>query len=208
MKPQYGELISILVIGLLQPVIEILWNSRISTYYNGIAVVLVLGYVIVRILRTGGSVLHLWGLRVDNLRQCLFPYLVLTAIGGVAVYGYGWFAGNTPLPVGFWYLLMAYPIWGIAQQFVLQNFVAKNLTTLVPSIATRSLVTAVLFACAHIPSVELVIVTFVAGLIFTVLYHSYPNLLVLGFVHGILGALVFHLVLGQNQWMILIQYFL
>ncbi len=207
MKPQYGELMFMLIIGLLQPAIEILWSSRISTYYNGIAAVLVLGYVFVRILRTGGSILPLWGLRFDNFRHCLFPYLALTALTGVAVYAYGWFVGHTPLPIGFWYLLVVYPMWGIAQQFVLQNFVAKNLTTLVPSLTIRSLVVAALFACAHIPSVELVLVAFIAGFAFTTLYHLYPNLLALGLAHGILGALLFHLVLGQDQWMILTGYF-
>lgn len=207
MKPNYRELLFILIIGVLQPLFEILWGARIATYYNGIAAALVLSYVIVRIVQTKGSILHTWGFRFDNLARCLTPYFLFSVIAIVVIYAYGWYAKHTPLPVGFWYLLLAYPVWGIAQQFVLQNFIARNLSTLVPSPLVRSCLVAVIFACAHIPSLELVLLTLVVGFIFTFLYHKYPNLLALGVAHGILGALVFHLVLGQDQWNILMNYF-
>ncbi len=207
MKPNYGELIFIILVGALQPLVEILWDTQMATYYNGIAVVLVLAYVTIQIVRSGGSVLRMWGLRFDNFLQCLLPYLLFAAVATVVLYGYGWFARNTPLSMGFWYVLAMYPIWGIAQQFVLQNFVAKNLVTAVPSLPLRSLVVALLFASAHFPSLELVVLAFAVGFIFTYLYHLYPNLVALGLAHGILGALVFHLVLGQDQWEILVRYF-
>jgi len=207
MNPNYYELIFILIVGLLQPVTEILFGTQIAVYYNGIAALLVLSYVAIRIYFSRGTIIHAWGIRLDNFRVCLLPYLSFAVIAGIGVYVYGWFNGHTPLPVGFWYVLALYPVWGIAQQFVLQNFVAKNLVSVVPSPITRSFVTAVLFACAHVPSVELVVLTFGAGFIFTYIYNYYQNLLALGIAHGILGALVFHLVLGQDQWGILVQYF-
>lgn len=206
MKPLYGELIFILVVGALQPVTEIFWGSQIATYYNGIAAFIVIAYLMYRLARSKENLLFSWGLRVDNFRRCLLPYMVFTAIAAVFLYGYGGFMGHA-LSLTFWYLLAVYPLWGIAQQFVLQNLVAKNLEHLLPALPVRSFAVAVLFAFAHIPSLELFILTFAAGFIFTYLYHSYPNLLCLGIAHGIVGALAFHLVLGQNQWEILVRYF-
>jgi len=207
MRPNYYELVFILIVGLLQPVTDMRFGARAAVYYNGIAVLLVLTYVSFRIIRSKANILHAWGMRFDNFLQCLPPYLFFAVAAGIAIYGYGWYKGNAALPIEFWYVLVLYPIWGLAQQFVLQNFVAKNLVTIIPSPTALSFVTAVLFACAHIPSVELVVLTFVAGFVFTYLYHFFPNLFALGFVHGILGALAFHLVLGQDQWGILVQYF-
>ncbi len=206
MKPLYGELVFILLIGVLQPVTEILWGSQIATYYNGIAAFIVIAYLVYRLVHSKENLLSSWGFRVDNFRRCLLPYAVLTVISAVLLYGYGHAMGHT-LPITFWYLLAVYPLWGIAQQFVLQNLVARNLEQLLPVLPIRSFVVATIFACAHIPSLELFILTFVAGFIFTYLYHRYPNLFCLGIAHGIVGALAFHLVLGQNQWEILMRYF-
>lgn len=206
MKPQYGELTFILVIGALQPVIEMVWGSKLATYYNGIAIFIVIAYVCYRLLHSGRKLLPIWGLRFDNCRRCLPPYIFFVALAAVLLYVFGRAMGNV-LPPTFWYVLALYPLWGIAQQFVLQNFVAKNLTQMFPSLPIRSFIVAVLFASAHIPSLELFLMAFAAGFIFTILYHHYKNLFCLGIAHGIVGALGFHLVLGQNQWEILVRYF-
>jgi membrane protease YdiL (CAAX protease family) len=206
MKPQYGELAFILVIGALQPVTEMMWGSNVATYYNGVAAFIVIAYVCYRLIHLGRKLLTDWGLRFDNFRQCLPPYMMFAAVAAVLLYAYGHAMGNV-LPVTFWYVLALYPLWGIAQQFVLQNLVAKNLVEVLPSLPVRAFIVAALFASAHIPSLELFLMAFVAGFIFTVLYHHYQNLFCLGIAHGILGALGFHLVLGQNQWEILVRYF-
>lgn len=205
-KPHYGELAFILSIGALQPVGEMLWGAQIAAYYNVVAAIIVIGYIVFRVARSGMRIFRDWGLSFNNFWQCLPPYLLFTFIAAILLFGYGWTRGNT-LPVEFWYVLALYPLWGAAQQFVLQNFIAENLVHAVPSLTIRSLITATLFACAHLPSVELAVLTFIAGFCFTYLYHFYRNLFALGIAHGILGALVFHLILGQNQWEILVRYF-
>ena len=40
--------------------------------------------------------------------------------------------------------------------------------------------------------------TLVAGLAFTWIYETYGNLWAVGIVHGLLGALAYYAVLGQN----------
>ena len=206
-KPSLGELSFILIIGLLQPVTEIILGQQASYYYNVIASLIVLYYIAYR-MRRHRNVLHTWGLRTDNFWPALRAHMTFALIGGIGVYFLGWHMGNTPLPWSFWYLLFAYPIWGGAQQFALQNLVAKNLQGLVPNIGLRSLVTAIIFALAHVPSLPLTLLAFLAGLCFTWIYDKHSNLYAIGIAHGILGALVFYLVLGQNQWKILMGYLL
>ena len=201
------ELVGILVIGILQPVVELLMGAQYATYYNGIAIMAVLLYVTVRIAQEGKGLFFRWGFRVDTMKVSIFPYTVFILVSSCLLYVYGWYQGFTPLPVGFWYVLALYPLWGLAQQFVLQNFVANNLIEFFPARSIRSAVTAVIFAGAHIPSVELVCVTLVGGFALTYMHAKYQNLLTLSVAHGVLGALVFHLVLGQDQWKILAEYF-
>lgn len=202
----YYELALILTLGALQPVLEITVNSRVAALYNVIAVGIVLSYSVWRI-RQRPDILRDWGVRLDTFIDCLLPYLAFTAVGAGAVYGYGMYVGTTPLPVSFWYLFALYPLWGFAQQFVLQNWLARNLVNMVPNLLARSLIVALFFSLAHAPSIELMTVTLIGGFFFTLLYRRYPNLLALGIAHGILGALVFYLVLGQDQWEILKGYF-
>ncbi|NLG07596.1 CPBP family intramembrane metalloprotease [Candidatus Peribacteria bacterium] len=206
MKPNYFELSFILVIGAMQPMIEMSAGPVMATYYNIFAIVIVLAYVLLRIKQSKGNSMKAWGFRLDTLSQSILPYAVFVLIAALVLYGYGIFRANTPLPLSFWYVLGMYPVWGLSQQFVLQNFVAKNLTALAPSLVMRSLLTGGIFACAHIPSLELVIATFIAGCVFTYLHAKYKNIFTLGIAHGILGGLVFYLVLGQDQWEILKGY--
>lgn len=207
MQKNYTELSFILIVGILQPIIEVLMGMQAATYYNGIAIIVVLAYIILRLVQQGKSLFITWGFRLDTLQKSIAPYALVVALSSGILYTYGWYNNFTPLPVGFWYVLGIYPIWGLAQQFVLQNFVARNLVTLFPSLIIRSAVTAIIFACAHIPSSKLMAVTLVGGFVFTYMHNTYQNLWALAIAHGILGAFVFHLVLGQDQWSILVRYF-
>ncbi|MEQ1849833.1 MAG: CPBP family glutamic-type intramembrane protease [Candidatus Peribacteraceae bacterium] len=200
------ELLLILTLGALQPLIEVFADSRTATWFNVSAAVCVLGYVVYALSRSGIVVLREWGIRTDTFLPMFPVYAIFTAVGSVCVILLGRYMGHTSLPVTFWYLVALYPVWGIAQQFALQNLLARNLVPLVPHIALRSLIVATCFAVAHLPSMPLAATTFIAGLFFVPLYHRYPNLLLIGTAHGILGSLVFTLVLGQNQWDILTKY--
>lgn len=205
-SPNYKELAGILVIGFFQPISEILFGAQFSSYYNLVAVALVLGYIIYRLVFQP-SLFKTWGLRFDTFWVSVPPYLIFTIATSLLVYIAGHTLGRTPLPVTFWYLLALYPLWGIAQQFALQNFVARNLTAVAANIYMRAALTAVIFSLAHTPSLGLMTLAALAGFCFTILYNRFPNLIVLGISHGILGALIFYLILGQNQWEILTTYF-
>lgn len=201
-SPNYKELIGIILIGILQPLTEIVFGAQLSSYYNFVAAAFVLGYVVYRLI-TQPSFFKLWGLRFDTFWASVPVYTWFTVVSCVVIYAGGYYLGHTPLPITFWYLLALYPIWGIAQQFALQNLVARNLTRIAPHVYMRALISGVVFSLAHTPSYLLMGLAAVAGFCFTILYDRKPNLLVLGISHGILGALIFYLILGQNQWEIL-----
>ena len=98
-------------------------------------------------------------------------------------------------------------MWGTAQQFGLQNLVAKNLSGLLPNRLALALVSALLFGAAHCPRGPLMLLAFSAGLFFTLIYRRFPNLWAVGIAHGILGALAFYIVLGEDPGARVLQFF-
>ena len=62
------------------------------------------------------------------------------------------------------------------------------------------LLTALVFAAVHIPSLPLIGVSFVMALITTTVYFRVRNLLALGLFHGWVATLVYFFVLGQDPW--------
>ena len=201
----YGDLVVILIAGALQPLVELTLGTRASTFYDVFAAIGIAAWVLWRLSRERG-LRRVWGIRADNFWSALPIHIAFAAVAGTVIYAWGYEHGNTPLPSSFWYLLLLYPIWGFAQQFALQNLLARNLAGMFPSLLFRSAVAAFLFSLAHAPSMPLMLLSFCAGFVFTILYHRAPNLFAVGIAHGILGALVFHLVLGQNQIEILKSY--
>jgi membrane protease YdiL (CAAX protease family) len=83
--------------------------------------------------------------------------------------------------------ILAYSVWALMQQFILQVYVLLRLLRLglrrMPAIALSS----VLFAIAHIPNPVLVPMTLVWGAATSLLYLRYRNLYALALAHGILG---------------------
>ena len=88
--------------------------------------------------------------------------------------------GTLAVPATFWLTLGLYPIWGLAQQFALQNFIARNLVGMIPSSLGLALVAAALFSASHYPRMELVVLTLVGGIFFTWIYRRHPNLWAVG----------------------------
>lgn len=155
------------------------------------------GYVCWRAARTRGM-LAAWGLTRREFSPALRTALAFAAVALVPLVWYGAAQGRFPIPVTFWLVVCLYPVWGLAQQFVLQALVARNLAAFVQGRAWHALATATLFSAAHTPNVPLMILTFLAGLAFTAIFQRRRNLWALGIVHGLLGAAAYYLVLGQD----------
>jgi len=106
---------------------------------------------------------------------------------------------NSPgLPRTFWLTIALYPIWGIAQQFALQNLIANNLVGVIANRISIALLAALIFALSHYPRLELIALSLAAGFFFTLIYRKFPNLWAVGTAHGLLGSMALYIVLRED----------
>jgi hypothetical protein len=204
-RPFIGELVAVLAAGAGHVATELALSATAATFYNvGISVAF-LGYLVWRVRSTTG-VMRYWGFRSDNLREAALAQLPFLVAGVLALAAYGFATGSPGLPNTFWLALVLYPVWGIAQQFALQNLIANNVAGFVPRMPALALLAAVLFAVSHYPRLELVGLTFVAGFFFTWIYRKAPNLWVIGTAHGLLGSMAFYIVLREDPGAVILGF--
>ena len=131
-RPCYPELVAILLAGFLHVVIELGFSVAAARLYNAVLSVVVVGYLVWR-SRQSQSAVRAWGMRGDNFWPALRAQLIFGAVGALALIAFGVATAPLVLPKSFWLTVGLYPIWGIAQQFALQNFIARNLAGLLSS---------------------------------------------------------------------------
>jgi membrane protease YdiL (CAAX protease family) len=173
-----------------------------KTVFVIVAVGMWLGYALSR-WRSDRRALHTWGLRRDNLAAAGKAALAVTAPLVICAVAYAFAARHFPPPRGFWLILLLYPAWGIAQQFLLNAMLARNLADVLPGWAVV-LLSAALFAAAHAPDLPVVALTLPAGALWVLMYRRWPNLWALGIAHGIIGTVVFYGVLGRDPLALLL----
>jgi hypothetical protein len=96
-----------------------------------------------------------------------------------------------------------YPAWGIIQQFLMVALVAGNLQAIKRVKLRKSqlfLLTSLVFAWVHYPSLPLMVFTFFMELVFLVAYFKWRNLWALGLYHGWVASLLLFFVLGRDLW--------
>ncbi|MEE9220399.1 MAG: CPBP family intramembrane glutamic endopeptidase [candidate division NC10 bacterium] len=196
-RPCYPELVAIILAGALHVAVEVLMSPSAAQMYNVVVSLGFLAYLGWRATSTK-NVFRIWGMRSDNIWTALHFQLRFGAVAVLLIFGFGLVTGSLHLPLTFWLTLGLYPLWGIAQQFALQNLIAKNLSGFLSHPVAIACASALLFGMAHYPRGVLVLATILAGFFFTLIYQRFPNLWAVGFVHGILGALVFYIVLGED----------
>lgn len=196
-RPCYPELIAIIIAGALHVASEVVLSLSVARIYNALASLCFLIYVGWRATHTKG-VFTVWGMRRDNFGAALRAQLGVAAPAVLFFVGLGIVWGSFPLPKTFWLTLALYPVWGIAQQFALQNFIARNLRGFLSHPVAIAGAAAILFAASHSPRSALVVLALFAGFLFTLLYQRFPNVWAVGVVHGMIGALVFYIVLGED----------
>lgn len=151
--------------------------------------------VVLACIRADGLSAAALGLRVDNLRSSLLPYLVFTVAGVLAIALFAKLLGRTPRPVSLnfehfrFYLSILLPICSL-QELVYRGYLVAKLNVLCPNRLSSNLLNAALFSAAHIfyPQPELVLpLTFVGGIAFTSMYSRFPNLLAISISHAVLN---------------------
>ena len=204
-RPCYGELVAIILVGLVHVLMEIELSESIALFYSaGISIAFV-GYLVWRAMRTTG-VLRIWGMRRDNFWPALRAQLAFVVVGAIILVGIGVASGALALPRTFWITLALYPIWGVAQQFALQNLIARNLMGVLSNPLAIAVAASTLFGMSHYPQIDLVLLTLVAGVFFTLIYRRFPNLWAVGIAHGVLGSLAVDIVLKKDPGAAILGY--
>ena len=145
--------------------------------------------------------LEAWGFRRENFRQ---SFIALTIAGAVGIGGMALIAAQRGHLHWHWHMAVAftlYPLWGVIQQFLVQALVAANLERLGGRVGHRASVVAicaVAFGVIHAPGREIMLATFLLGLVFTPVYLRWRNLWPLGMYHGWLGLFFYFWVQGKN----------
>ena len=88
------------------------------------------------------------------------------------------------------YTYLAYAIWAVIQQFILQSYLFIRFESLLASGRRAVVACAALFAFVHIPNPVLTVATFAGGLAFCEMFRRYRNLYSLGIAHALLGISV------------------
>ncbi|MDG1480270.1 MAG: CPBP family glutamic-type intramembrane protease [Myxococcota bacterium] len=162
------------------------------------------GYVVARMRRDPTAAAQ-WGLSRTNLGQSarVLSLPTLAVIAGMAAFG-AW-QGSLSVSLELLLLVALYPVWGVAQQFLLQSIFADNLQKLGPLQDRPWLVAlsaSALFGAIHWPYPALMVATALMGLVFTPLFFRHRQVWTLGVLHGVLGGLFYCWVLGQEAWLL------
>jgi membrane protease YdiL (CAAX protease family) len=204
-QPRLSELLAIVAIGVAHVCIELVASVDATRVYNVAAGIAVIAYLIWRATTTN-SILRVWGMRRDNFWPALRVQLIFGVPAAACLILLGLVNRTVPLPRSFWLVCALYPLFGVAQQFVLQNLLARNLTKLVPHRMLLAFVSALLFSLSHFPRLSLSVLALIGGFFLTLIYRRHPNLWAAGIVHGILAGLAFYVVLQEDPGARIIQF--
>lgn len=167
-------------------------------------------YYVARRSRRDPTLLRQWGFRRAGFAPTFFvsAAVTLVSIGIMAVIGQ--YRGQLRIHWHMLPLLLLYPVWGVIQQFLIQALVAANLVR--DERGPRSpwpalVVSACLFATAHVPNLELMAATFLLGATFTPIYLHWRNLWPLGLCHGWAGLFFYFWVQGSDPVRVLLKDF-
>lgn len=150
------------------------------------------------------GILKYWGFRTDNFKTVLkkvFPFGIISIIAFLNI---GFIQGTINLTWHLIPILIAYPIWGTIQQFLLISLVAGNLQDLKLKEIRSSVIilfSAMLFSIVHYPIGWLMIGTFILAIFYGYIYLRNRNLYVLGLFHGWLGGLFYYTVLNTDPFL-------
>ncbi|MFN2453084.1 MAG: type II CAAX prenyl endopeptidase Rce1 family protein [Pyrinomonadaceae bacterium] len=132
------------------------------------------------------------GWRLDNFteaaRLLAVPMLAFACLIVLSV----WLLGSlrTGKALG-WQWALWLPVWGLAQQYVLQGFINRRAQVVCGGRNFRSvLCVAVIFTLLHAPNLWLMLATFAGGYVWAVVYQRAPNLLALGLSHSLMSLLL------------------
>src|SRR5262245_44638554 len=132
----------------------------------------------------------------DNMRECLFPWILVTSLGATGLVAVSLVRGERLLRSEVLPLLALYPVWALVQQLAFQSLLHRGLRVLTSAPVLQVAGTSTAFAAVHFGNTKLVALTLAAGVVWSLLYRRWPNLWLLAGSHTVLAALAYPLVLG------------
>jgi len=166
-----------------------------------------LGYLIFNSITNKQRVLH-WGFQRKGLKESIRLIFPIALIAVTLFVTYGILSDKLILS---WHIvpsLLLYPLWGIAQQYLILGLIAGNLQDIKSLKIFKPLIiliTAILFCLVHFPNYKLMGGTFILAVVYTIVYMRYRNLWALGVIHGWLGSFFYYFVLGKDAWLTFIK---
>jgi membrane protease YdiL (CAAX protease family) len=169
-----------------------LWGTRIIKTKYRWWVFSVVTLITLLIVISQQWTLYRLGLRLDNLKISLIPYLTSTLLGLLAVFLLSKILHKNPLPRWWKYphFLFGFVIFSVMQEFVYRGYLMPKLESLLSSVLLVIIFNAVLFMLVHIMFKEIVLamsLSLAAGLMFAGVYYFYPNLILVSVSHMILN---------------------
>ena len=146
-----------------------------------------LWYMAYQLWQTAGTARDM-GLGLRGLLQHSWM-IAVTMLGSAVILATAYFTGTLHRLWGLQnplWAVVGYVVWALVQEFMLQCFCLRMLRAMVSRVSAL-LLSGVIFAVAHLPNPSLTLVTFFAGVGFTVLYARKKNLYVVALIHAVLG---------------------
>ncbi|MEX0932458.1 MAG: type II CAAX endopeptidase family protein [Parcubacteria group bacterium] len=132
------------------------------------------------------------GIRTDNLREVLVPYIIFTLLSVAVLVVVAHLLEKRPIQG--WYththLLFLFLPSSITQEFLYRGFLMEELARLKLSILYVLVVNSILFTLLHVIYDQKAIIlplVFASGVGFAWMYHKYPNLIAISASHAILN---------------------
>jgi len=168
-------------------------SKRWSFALNGVLLIAFAAHLVVRRSDTWRE----FGFRADNLLSAGLPIVGITALVVVSVVLWARASGRSIPIIDIAILLALYPVWALVQQFVFQGVLHRRLMVVLHSRGGQVVVTACAFAAVHLGNWRLVVLTFLAGVVWSILYRRWPNLWLLALSHAVLAAVVYPVMLSD-----------
>ncbi|MGB0525923.1 MAG: type II CAAX prenyl endopeptidase Rce1 family protein [Flammeovirgaceae bacterium] len=154
------------------------------------------------------QILTVWGFTKKGFRSSLIFILPFALLAIISFAGYGMYTEKIILNWHIIPILFLYPLWGTIQQFLVISLMVTNLKRIEKPIFSQPmiiLISSIVFASVHYPSLPLVIGTFLLAILYTITFLKYNNIWVLGLFHGWLGCFFYFFTLERDPWLEFIQ---
>lgn len=199
-KKKWLEILAVGITGAMKYILMDWLGLRV--FYIGAACFFWGGFILTR-YRQDNNILKDWGFRKDHFKPAFRFLLPFALVIIAAIIGYGMAFNAKFLNWHVIPILIFYPAWGLIQQFMMISLIAGNLRAMSRLNLSDSqviLVTSLLFALVHYPSLPLMVIAFFMEVGFIFVYFKWKNIWPLGLYHGWIASLLLFFVMGRDLW--------